>query len=811
LQKAVQLTLPVGNPGYVGTGTAPDIGADEFESAVVNCNAVTGGSISPNPAYQCNANAITLNGAGYTSGNGMVYQWMVSATAGGPYTVVTGGNGGQYAQAYVTPTLNAGTYYYVLTSTCGISSNTATSQEATVTIQNPPTLTVTPASPTLCVPGASPAALTASGAATYTWLPFNGLQGPNVGQTINTLPSVTTIYTVTGTNLGGCSTQTTVTVNVFSTPVFNAVGATPTLVCSAGNSSVEASGSVPGSYSVTTISYSPVPTPSTGVTVLANNGTAQTPLTAGDLDNGSWNNIPLPFGFNFYGTTYTNIAISTNGVLIPGGAPNTLTGYNFAFPSVNAVRPAIAAVYADLTWFLPGTSINTFTTGIAPNRKFVVNYNNGKFFAGGGSGTVTAQAILYENGGFIEIHIGQQTGNAVAVEGVQNTFGNMATTQTGRNAQVWTVSSPEAQRFYPGSVTYSWTPNTYLNFDNISNPIATSVTTGITYTVTIMAPSGCTNFSTVTLAADNNPIVNIAGNSTVCTINGVSLTASGAVSYSWNTGSTTAAMTTSPGPGMYTYTVSAFSTLGCQTDAIKNVTVYATPTVVVAGASTICAGSFANLSASGANSYSWSNGSTLSVIVPAPTVTTVYTVVGTTTAGCVSNTAKTVSVMPVPQVTITALPGFTLCSGSGDAVNLVASATGADTYSWNSGQTSAFISVSPSVNTTYSVFVSNSMTGCNNVGQVIVSVLPCVGLQELNGALSGMQVYPNPNNGQFTIGFTTKDLKSVEISDVTGRIVFTGAVEAERMDVNIADFANGVYYAKVSSGQSTAVLKIVKQ
>lgn len=70
-----------------------------------------------------------------------------------------------------------------------------------------------------------------------------------------------------------------------------------------------------------------------------------------------------------------------------------------------------------------------------------------------------------------------------------------------------------------------------------------------------------------------------------------------------------------------------------------------TPTVSVASsASLICAGQSATLTGMGASTYSWSTGATSTSITVSPTITTSYSVVGTSTANCSSSNTYTLNV-----------------------------------------------------------------------------------------------------------------------------------------------------------------------
>jgi hypothetical protein len=65
-----------GNVGYVGAGTAPDLGADEFELNLVPCSGTpTAGSIAPAVAQKCGTGNQTFSAIGATADIGMTYQW----------------------------------------------------------------------------------------------------------------------------------------------------------------------------------------------------------------------------------------------------------------------------------------------------------------------------------------------------------------------------------------------------------------------------------------------------------------------------------------------------------------------------------------------------------------------------------------------------------------------------------------------------------------------------------------------------------------------------------------------------------------
>ena len=172
-------------------------------------------------------------------------------------------------------------------------------------------------------------------------------------------------------------------------------------------------------------------------------------------------------------------------------------------------------------------------------------------------------------------------------------------------------------------------------------------------------------------------------------------------------GDTTAATDQNPtitymNPGTYSVTLIATNFFGTDTLVMPSyITVYADPVISVSADASICEGETATLSAFGAGTYLWSTGQTDSTIVVSPSSTTTYTVTGSTN-GCVSQQEDIeVSVTTIPTTTIT--PDQNICFGD----SLVITASGGNSYSWNTGDTTASITVGASTPpATYTVVIS---------------------------------------------------------------------------------------------------------
>jgi trimeric autotransporter adhesin len=188
---------------------------------------------------------------------------------------------------------------------------------------------------------------------------------------------------------------------------------------------------------------------------------------------------------------------------------------------------------------------------------------------------------------------------------------------------------------------------------NQNSPTHTYTTTGVFNVTCTVNVGGCVGTNTANVTVNSNPTVT-ATNATFCSGAGpATLTAAGASTYTWNTGSIGANLNVNPATTT-NYTVTGSTAAGCMGVATTSITVIPNPTVTATG-STICFGVNANLSANGATSYVWSGPNLLSNnasnVTANPSVTSNYTVVGTSNT-CTASAVATVTVLPTPTVVV---------------------------------------------------------------------------------------------------------------------------------------------------------------
>ncbi|MFD2521838.1 DUF11 domain-containing protein [Emticicia soli] len=137
----------------------------------------------------------------------------------------------------------------------------------------------------------------------------------------------------------------------------------------------------------------------------------------------------------------------------------------------------------------------------------------------------------------------------------------------------------------------------------------------------------------------------------------------------------------------------------------------------------ICQGSSIILVAPSAPSYVWyrdgvpiPGGTNDSLVV---TLSGDYTVNFTSSSGCASGNCCPIVVNVNALPSISAGADVAVCSG----VSTTLTATGTGTFQWNTGETTASISVSPTLTTNYIVRLTNAL-GCTNADTVIVTANP---------------------------------------------------------------------------------------
>ncbi|MDX9790307.1 MAG: GEVED domain-containing protein, partial [Candidatus Kapabacteria bacterium] len=485
--------------------------ANSAESNVAILSVTEGISISSQPqsASVCLDPAGTQNFSVVASGGIAGYIWQYSADGvsfanvanNTPAGVTYGGQDSSVLSVTRSASTPVGNHYYRVVIGADAPCGAATSETAIMNVSTP-NIAITASADAYCSPGAEAVVLTASGGVSYTWSPADGLSS-TTGSVVSATPSVTTVYTVTGTDANGCISTATVTVGVG-----NAVTATAssdlTEVCADGNVILFAGDDIPkniADYSFTVSNETYVPL--TGATTFSING------GSGSIDDGYSALLNIGFTFNFGGTNFTQFRVNSNGGVLLGTTTSTST------TPFNVVNNVIAFNSRDLN--NTGAVYSYKLEGTAPNR--IMKIQAADFYRyGTATHTGNAQVWLYEGSNKVEIRYGAYTttwtsGNVqVGLRGASSDAANVlavtsATWAGITNSSVTNGISTTVNRivqgttnqvangtmftFAPPSVSYSWTSEPAGFTSTEKNPVVNpSATTTYTVVVTDTA-SGC--------------------------------------------------------------------------------------------------------------------------------------------------------------------------------------------------------------------------------------------------------------------------------------------------------------------------------
>lgn len=288
--------------------------------------------------------------------------------------------------------------------------------------------------------------------------------------------------------------------------------------------------------------------------------------------------------------------------------------------------------------------------------------------ANGCSGTSSAVNVTETMGSTYTESVEVCQGDSALIHGIyENTAGTYSQTFAGANGcdsiSEITLVVNALPNVYAGSdkqvcdgtpVTLTGNGAQSYTWDNgITNNIAFTQNPGtVTYTVTGTDANGCVNTDQVDVTVYALPNVNAGPDQFECEGTQITLSGSGAQTYSWDNGVTDQQTFTQP-PGVVTYTVTGTDANGCVNTDQVSVSIEATPVVDAGAAQSICEGEQVVVSGSGALTYSWTGGVQNGVPFT-PTATVTLGCTGYTANGCFATDQVTIVVNPLPTASFVA-------------------------------------------------------------------------------------------------------------------------------------------------------------
>jgi gliding motility-associated-like protein len=550
--------------------------------------------------------------------------------------------------------------------------------------------------------------ISASGASTYLW--DQGL-GSGTGFTIS--PGSNTTYSVTGTDVNGCSNTAQIVVNVNSLPVIGITGTSP--VCDGTASVLTGTGGTGYSWS-TTQTMNPIsvtPSTTTTYTVTGTDGTCSNTASFQVIVNA----LPV-IGIN--GTS--PVCEGDNSVLTGTGG----TGYNWS--TLETTNPITVSPLITTTYTVTGTDgtcSNTATFQVVVNIVPVASISGSAsvcagetttLSATGGAGIYTYDWSTAEVTSDIDVSPATNTTYYVTVsagtcsDSASHTVAVTPLPVIGIAGTGAICNGDNSVLTANGGTGYNWSTLETIN------PITVNPTLTTTYTVT-GTDGTCSNTATFQVQVNSLPSIGISGITSVCEGDNTTLSGTGGTSYIWSTLETTNSILVTP---LSTQTYSVTGTDGiCSNTASVSVTVNTVPVASVSGDTTVCAGETTILTASGGSGYLWSNSATSASVSVLPLASQYYYV--TVSNGSCSDTDSifvTVNSLPLADA------GNDTTVYSGTSANL--SGSGGQFYLWSpsdglSCTDCANPVATPDVTTLYTLVVTDA-NGCSSSDEVLVTV-----------------------------------------------------------------------------------------
>ena len=317
--------------------------------------------------------------------------------------------------------------------------------------------------------------------------------------------------------------------------------------------------------------------------------------------------------------------------IVPGGAV-TYTYSN----GIDVIMPT-----ADATYSVSGTdangcvSLTDAVSSVTVNALPTVSVNSGAICSGQSFTMVPTGAITYT----------YSSGSAVVTPTSNASYNVTGTDANGCISNIGAVSSVTVNTLPTLTVnsgaictgnSFTLMPSGASTYTYSSGSSVDTPTVNASYTVTGTDVNGCiSNIGAVSSVTVNTLPTLTVNSGVICSGQSFTLIPNGASTYTYSNGTDVVSLTANTN-----YTVTGTDANGCSGSAVSAVTVNALPTLLATTNITLlCVGQTANLTASGATSYTWSTNATTPVIAITPSTTTNYTVNGVDANGC-ANTAN---------------------------------------------------------------------------------------------------------------------------------------------------------------------------
>lgn len=499
-------------------------------------------------------------------------------------------------------------------------------------------------------------------------------------------PFATTDYSVTGTNANGCISSNTAvcSLTVLPSPVISVRNGA---ICDGQTFTMSPNGAITYTFSSGNAVVSPTATTSYFITGTDAEGCigSNTAICTVIVN-------PLPI----ISVNSGSICVGENYTISPTGAAT----YTFSGGSA-VVSPVVTTDYSVSGTSAAGClSSNTAVCTVTVHSLPIIGINSGSICIGQNFTLVPTGAYTYT----------VSNGTTLVNPTITTTYSVTGTSTAGcLGVEVFAtvtvnllpvISANSGSICYGDSFTISPTGANTYTFSGGNAIVSPTILSN--YSITGMSAEGCVSSNTAisTVTVNALPLITVNSGS-ICSGDNFTLSPSGAITYTFSGGNSVINPITTTN-----YTVAGTDALGCVGQAITSVQVVDLPSVSL-NSESICYGQSFTLSPTGADTYTFSSGS--SVVMP--TVTTSYSIVGTSSVGCLSS--EVICTITVNDLPVISINGGSICVGQSFTLN----PEGANTYTF-SGDNAV---VSPTLSTNYSV-TGTSSAGCISSNTAICTV-----------------------------------------------------------------------------------------
>jgi hypothetical protein len=704
--------VPTSTTTYTVTGTDVN-GCTNTATQTITVNALPTVTANASATTVCAGTSVTLTGGGANT-----YSWSGGITNGVSFV----------------PT--ATTTYTVTGTDVNGCTNTATQ---TITVNALPTVTANASATTVCA-GTS-VTLTGGGANTYSW-------SGGITNGVSFVPTATTTYTVTGTDVNGCTNTATINIGL-QTASSISVLSTTNASCNAGCDGTATMSNVPNmTYSINPSVIPPIVgniitglCAGTTYTITGTSSvtgcTSTTSVTIGTVSG--------PVAPTILSSTPASCNPGCNGIVILYSPVTMVYSVSPSGPLVTGNK--ISALCAGTVYTVTGTDVNGCTV------------------------TTTISVGTYPNP---PAPTSVVTSNATCVPGCDG---------------VVTMSPPI-------DLTYTVSPGGTA----IANVIE-GLCDGVIYTVTGTDIMGCTATTTISVGSQTASPISVLNTTNASCNAGCDGTA---------TMSNVLNMTYSINPSVIppivgnaitglcagtTYTITGTSSVtGCTSTTTLTISSNPLPTVTAnASATTVCAGNTVTLTGGGANTYTWTGGITNGISF-VPTSTTTYTVTGTDVNGCTNTATKTITVNALPILVISASKQL-YCEK--DTVGILTGNPIGGVWSGVGVFGNTFNPTVAGLGSFYVVYTYTATNGCTNKDSLLMKVTSCLGVDDVSDE-NLFSVYPNPTTSEINVKTDVQLIGSdFVLYDNAGNVLRRGKIKSANTLIKLSDYSAGVYYFTV--------------